>query len=477
MLGDEAQREKTLAGLRQAAGFVRRELGRRLRIRTRPRSHFQYDKGLDATDRVAQLLDEIEPPRTRARPEAGEDDRRREAAIGTASWSSTSRRAPRPTTSSTACAGRWGSAASATRARSTLRDRRAPGLRRARRRGSRASWPDGEKDYRATVRLGFATTTDDLTGEPARPPAGRGERRRRCAAACARADGHAAPGAAGLLGQARRRPPPLRPGARGRGRSSARRSRCTVYALDLLGVEDDRLELEVRCSPGTYVRALARDLGEALGVGGHLAALRRTRSGGFGLDAAVPLEALDPEAGAAAPSVEPASRLAWPYAGGRWPRSGRPRLRHGRDLTADAVLPGFPEAPPTRLRVLDEAGDVLALVARAATRDPRRERPLRAGHAPPRDRVLSAEPGAQRPMIAIDSALPAPRERASPGRARSKRTRSVDRRGTGSARPGCPRSARASARPRCGRTGRRSRAAARGPARGTNCVRYGVKRS
>lgn len=57
VLGDAAQHDKTLAGLRQAAGFVRRELGRRLRVRFTPELLFEYDAGLDATDRVARLLD------------------------------------------------------------------------------------------------------------------------------------------------------------------------------------------------------------------------------------------------------------------------------------------------------------------------------------------------------------------------------------------------------------------------------------
>jgi Pseudouridine synthase len=52
------------------------------------------------------------------------------------------------------------------------------------------------------------------------------------------------------------------------------------------------VDVEVECSSGTYVRALARDLGAALGTGGHLTALRRTRVGPFGLDAARTLDEL-----------------------------------------------------------------------------------------------------------------------------------------------------------------------------------------
>jgi ribosome-binding factor A len=72
VLGDQAQRDKTLAGLRQASGFLRRELGRRLSVRHTPELSFQYDEGLDATDRVAKLLEEIKP--ADAAPGDGEED-------------------------------------------------------------------------------------------------------------------------------------------------------------------------------------------------------------------------------------------------------------------------------------------------------------------------------------------------------------------------------------------------------------------
>jgi ribosome-binding factor A len=59
VLGDKEQQKKTLAGLKQATGFVRREIGKRLRMRLTPEVQFLYDKGIDATDRVARLLDEV----------------------------------------------------------------------------------------------------------------------------------------------------------------------------------------------------------------------------------------------------------------------------------------------------------------------------------------------------------------------------------------------------------------------------------
>lgn len=59
VLGEAAERKATLVGLSKAAGFVRRELGQRIRLRHTPEILFAFDKGVDAADRVAQLLDEV----------------------------------------------------------------------------------------------------------------------------------------------------------------------------------------------------------------------------------------------------------------------------------------------------------------------------------------------------------------------------------------------------------------------------------
>ena len=74
VLGSEAEREKSLQALHQASGFVRRELGKRLRIRHTPEIDFRYDKGLDATDRVARLLEEDRLRSTAAPAAAGESE-------------------------------------------------------------------------------------------------------------------------------------------------------------------------------------------------------------------------------------------------------------------------------------------------------------------------------------------------------------------------------------------------------------------
>lgn len=71
--------------------------------------------------------------------------------------------------------------------------------------------------------------------------------------------------------------------------------RITIYALEILEYALPEVTLTVTCSAGTYIRSLAYDLGEVLGVGGHLTALSRTQSGIFKLEDAVLLAALTPE--------------------------------------------------------------------------------------------------------------------------------------------------------------------------------------
>jgi tRNA pseudouridine55 synthase len=80
--------------------------------------------------------------------------------------------------------------------------------------------------------------------------------------------------------------------------------RITIHALVLQWFDGNRLAVSVTCSKGTYIRSIAHDLGEMLGCGGHLAALRRTAVGRFGLDCAHSLDSLE-----AMPAVERDARL------------------------------------------------------------------------------------------------------------------------------------------------------------------------
>lgn len=215
---------------------------------------------------------------------------------------------------------------------------------------------DGEKTYRATVRLGFATTTDDLTGEPLHEPRPVAVTDEALRAAC----GH-------LVGTLPQVPPAFSAKRIGgqrlydlarAGRAVQREPvRVTVYAFDLLSRDQDLLDVEVRCAPGTYVRALARDLGEALGVGGHLTALRRTRSGGFGLDDAVPLDALEERRMIGLDALLPD----WPAV--RLNPRGEAAVGHGRDVTPDLTPDAPGEWPPgaARVRLLDQRGRLVAI--------------------------------------------------------------------------------------------------------------------
>ncbi len=71
-----------------------------------------------------------------------------------------------------------------------------------------------------------------------------------------------------------------------------KRRRISIYHLELLSLEPDAFTLEVHCSKGTYIRTLVDDIGELLGCGAHVTALRRTRAGCFGEEDCVDMETL-----------------------------------------------------------------------------------------------------------------------------------------------------------------------------------------
>ena len=152
------------------------------------------------------------------------------------------------------------------------------------------------KTYLATAHLGVATTTDDATGAPLPGP------------------GVDAPPAleavrsamAAMVGAGRQRPPAFSAKHQDGERAYARARRgelvdlpevpIVVHALELVRYAYPELQFRARVSAGTYVRALARDLGAALGTGGHLTALRREAIGGLRVEQAVPLDGVLPEA-------------------------------------------------------------------------------------------------------------------------------------------------------------------------------------
>lgn len=152
---------------------------------------------------------------------------------------------------------------------------------------------DMDKSYRATLRLGSATDTDDLTGEViAESDAWRDLDERAIRAALA-----------AEVGPREQRPPAYsaRKVAGERAYKRARRGEdvvlpsveIEVFAIDIVAIELPDVTFDVRCSSGTYIRAIARDVGERLGSAGHLSALRRTAIGVHAVKDAIPLDALD----------------------------------------------------------------------------------------------------------------------------------------------------------------------------------------
>jgi len=155
-----------------------------------------------------------------------------------------------------------------------------------------------EKAYAATIRLGVATTTDDAEGETTAvaSTAHLEEPTVRAALAEFVGDIEQVPTAVSAIKiDGKRAYQRVRDGED----VELKARPVTIHALTVLDVrpagEALDVDVTVRCSSGTYIRAIARDLGAALGVGGHLTALRRTAVGAFGLDLASSLEQLGEE--------------------------------------------------------------------------------------------------------------------------------------------------------------------------------------
>jgi len=133
----------------------------------------------------------------------------------------------------------------------------------------------------------------------------------------------------------------------------------TVRRLDLLDVDADRLSLRVDCSAGFYVRSLAHDLGERLGVGAHLTALRRTRSGDLGVADALPLADAERDPLAARRALIPLSRMLAGISAIVLSEEGVRRASHGLDVRAADVAEGALAGSPIRL--LDRSGQLLGV--------------------------------------------------------------------------------------------------------------------
>ncbi|WP_148614550.1 tRNA pseudouridine(55) synthase TruB [Nocardioides rubriscoriae] len=173
-----------------------------------------------------------------------------------------------------------------------------------------------EKQYDATIRLGVTTTTDDAEGEVVATAAAGDlaavtEERVRAALTSYVGEIAQVPTAVSAIKvDGKRAYQRVRDGEE----VDLPARRVTVHDLAVHAVEGDLVRVSVRCSSGTYIRAIARDVGRDLGVGGHLTALRRTAVGAFDLASARTLEELADDFGvvpiaAAARATFPAVEL------------------------------------------------------------------------------------------------------------------------------------------------------------------------
>jgi tRNA pseudouridine55 synthase len=215
-----------------------------------------------------------------------------------------------------------------------------------------------QKQYEATIRLGQSTSTDDAEGELTFTASADQVSTETINKAVAELTGEiqqVPPAVSAIKVDGQRAYKLTRAGAA----PELKPRPVTVYEFTVTDVRPagDLLDVDatVRCSSGTYIRALARDLGRKLGTGGHLTALRRTRVGGYGLDAARTLDQLA-ERFEVMPLAEAAAAA--------FPRRDLSadearRLAHGGRLPAGP--PGTGTASPTAAFAPD--GSLVALLA------------------------------------------------------------------------------------------------------------------
>jgi tRNA pseudouridine55 synthase len=149
-----------------------------------------------------------------------------------------------------------------------------------------------EKTYEGEIRFGFATSTYDCEGEPLGPPQDAGLTLEQVRKAAAR-----------YQGVIQQMPPPFSAKkihgvpayklARKHKPVELKPVTVEIKEFEILGLEGDRAHFGARVASGTYMRSVAHDMGQELGVGAHLAALRRTALGEFGIADAHTLEELE----------------------------------------------------------------------------------------------------------------------------------------------------------------------------------------
>ncbi len=225
----------------------------------------------------------------------------------------------------------------------------------------------GRKVYEGRIRLGFATDTYDASGRPTSEES--------AALPSAEALARAMAGTVGDIQQV----PPRFSAKKVAGRPVHRRARAgeeftlapssvTVFRFDLREYRAPLADFEAECSSGTYVRSLAHDLGVRLGCGAHLATLRRTSAGPYGISEAVALADLEEAAagGGADRYLVPLERLLPETPAAAVRPEAEVRVRNGSPLEASqlsALLPELPPGPASArvVRLFSVSGRLLAL--------------------------------------------------------------------------------------------------------------------
>ena len=237
-----------------------------------------------------------------------------------------------------------------------------------------------DKSYEAAVRLGLSTSSGDADGDPVGPPYDG-------ALPSREAIERALDAFRGTFTQQ----PPAFSAKRIGGRRSydlARRGglhagdgpvavqpaavTVIVHRIDLVSYDGDTVTLTLDCSAGFYVRSLASDLGRLLGTGAHLTRLRRTRSGSFSLDRALPLAEAERDQGRAVGCIIPMSCMLPDWSAVILNDAGIRRAITGRDIgPADIqASPGPADRPGSGsalVRLVDAAGDLVGVGEPSAT--------------------------------------------------------------------------------------------------------------
>jgi tRNA pseudouridine55 synthase len=240
-----------------------------------------------------------------------------------------------------------------------------------------------DKSYEAVVRLGFSTDTGDAQG-----------RATGIAVNTARSASLAIDAALNEFRGAFLQQPPAFSAKKINGKRSHKLARArrrdrddlsppplpapaavTAHAITVVSVEGERVTLTVDCSAGFYMRSLAHDLGMRLGVGGHLVALRRTRSGNFSLAEALDLDSVERHPERACQLVIPMAAILSGLSPVVLTPEGVRKAIHGRDLgPADVQKGAGPlfkdsrgEGSPVLVRLLDSGGELIGIAGPAVT--------------------------------------------------------------------------------------------------------------